>query len=345
MMKRAAKWVGMVSAAIIVAVGAGLGWGSWKSAEAMATPLETHEADFPVPYPEPSSKDDGDSKEVERVSDAGVASTDAGAPSDEQAGETGSALLARAIERGRHLVHARYACIECHGKDFSGGVMVDNPALGRFLGPNLTAGKGGVVADYTPADWDRIVRHGIKKDGTLGIMPSEDFQKMSDQELADIIAYIQSVPAVDNVVDKSSLGPVGRMLVATGKLRLAATLVPDHHADHPAYPPASGVTAEFGKHLAGVCSSCHRSDFSGGPIVNGDPNWLPAANLTPHAEGLEGWTFDDFKRAMIELKRPDGSEVRMPMALMQPYAKRMTDTELEALWLYVKDLSPKPTGS
>ncbi len=349
-MKKIVKWVGMILGVLVLAVGAALGWATWKSSSAMASAIDTHQIDFAVPYPEPTRVDSPPSNTEEPLTnaDAGLAMADAGAQDavePESPAPSSEEHLSRAITRGKHLVEARYACIECHGENFGGGVMVDNPALGRFLGPNLTTGKGSVVTDYTPADWDRIVRHGIKKDGTLGVMPSEDFQGMSDQELSDIVAYIRSTPPVDNVVEKSYLGPVGKMLVATGKFPLAATLVADHHADHPSYPPVTEESAAFGKHLAGVCTSCHRADFSGGPIHNGDPSWLPAANLTPHADGIEGWTFDDFKRAMLELKRPDGSEVGLPMALMQPYAKRMTETELRALWLYIASLPAKPRGT
>ena len=53
-----------------------------------------------------------------------------------------NALLAR------HLVEARYGCGECHGRNFGGGVMIDNPAIGRLLGPNLTTGKGSVTSGF-----------------------------------------------------------------------------------------------------------------------------------------------------------------------------------------------------
>lgn len=327
-MKRVLKTLGIGAALLLVLLGSAFAWATWQAGNAMAASIETHQVDFPVPFPEVA--------QAEPAQEAGPAQEAEPVPHN---------LLERAITRGKHLVEARYACIECHGANFGGGVMVDNPALGRFLGPNLTSGKGGVVSTYKPSDWDRIVRHGIKQDGTLGIMPSEDYKRMSDQELSDIIAYIRSVPPVDNVVDKVTLGPVGRVLVATGKLPLAATLVEDHHAKHAAYPPVSQADVAFGRHVAGVCTSCHRADFRGGPIHNGDPSWLPAANLTPHAQGLEGWSFEDFVKAMKELRRPDGSEVRAPMSLMQPYAKRMTDTELQALWLYLASLEAKATGN
>jgi hypothetical protein len=48
------------------------------------------------------------------------------------------------------------------------------------------------------------------RDGRPAVMPSDDFQHMSDQELSDIISYIRSLPAVDNTVPKSTFGPLGR---------------------------------------------------------------------------------------------------------------------------------------
>ena len=67
--------------------------------------------------------------------------------------------------------------------------MVDAFPLGTLLGPTITSGAGSVTPDYTPADWDRIVRHGVRQDGTASTMPAQDFQRMSDRELSDIVAY------------------------------------------------------------------------------------------------------------------------------------------------------------
>ena len=83
------------------------------------------------------------------------------------------AALPEAIARGKHLVEARYGCNVCHGANFAGGVMIDDPAIGSIRGPNITPGKGGRVASYKIADWDRIVRHGIKPDGSPAVMPAE----------------------------------------------------------------------------------------------------------------------------------------------------------------------------
>jgi mono/diheme cytochrome c family protein len=221
--------------------------------------------------------------------------------------------------------------------------MMDFPPIARLLGPNLTKGQGSRVAGFGPAHWDRIVRHGIRMDGTPATMPSEDFRNMTDQELSDIVAYIQAQPPVDNTVPPVTLGPIGKYLVASGKFVLSADLMESHDQPHSALPPKPAPTVEFGRHLASVCTGCHRQDLAGGPIAAGDPSWAPARNLTPHATGLAGWTYSQFVTAMREGKRPDGAALLSPMSLMMPYAQKMTDVELEALWAFLQSVPAVPS--
>jgi mono/diheme cytochrome c family protein len=256
--------------------------------------------------------------------------------------EDAARLLAhkRAVERGQHLVTARYTCISCHGANFGGGVRIDAFPIGSLLAPNLTLGTGSRTADFKPQDWDRIVRHAVLRDGHPAVMPSDDFQHVSDQELSDIISYIRSLPPVDNTVPKSTFGPLGKVLVATGKMRFSASLITSHTAPHAVRPPDEAVSAEFGKHLASVCVGCHGPDFSGGPIAGGDPSWPPARNLTPDATGLKSWTYDQFVTALARSQRPDGTALRSPMTLMASYGQSMKDVERQALWAYLQSLPP-----
>ena len=221
--------------------------------------------------------------------------------------------------------------------------MLDAAPIGLLLGPNITSGRGSRAEGFGPSDWDRIVRHGVRADGRPAAMPSGDYQLMSDQELSDIIAYLSTQPAVDNEVPAVTLGPVGKILMATGQLPLSVDLIQSHDAEHTLYPPAGEVSVEFGRHLAGICTGCHREDFAGDEIPGGDPSWVPARNLTPHADGLGAWSYEQFAAAMLEGRRPDGTEVRLPMTFVMPYAQRMTAVELEALWTYLGSLSPMPS--
>ncbi len=248
-----------------------------------------------------------------------------------------------AIARGAHLA-TRYGCTGCHGSDLAGGVMIDDPAIGVVRGPNLTSGKGGRVGDYTMTDWDRIVRHGVLPGGNPALMPSEDFFEMADQELLDIVAYVRSRPPVDKQVPPPTLGPVGRLLVATGKLPLSAEAVGARVKDHRAAPPETADTVEFGAHLAATCVGCHRQNLEGGPMPFGPPDWPAAANLTPHPTGLDGWSYEDFDRALTQGVSKDGRPLGVPMSEVIAGTSAMLPTERKALWTYLKSLSPLPRG-
>jgi mono/diheme cytochrome c family protein len=332
-MKRVGQVLGGLLGLLVLGVGAGLFWASSAAQARLGKHFEAHTVEFPVPFP---------------LSAAELAAAGAAAPSVEGeelvALDVAALARERAIARGKHLVESRYACMACHGDNFGGGVMVDAQPLGTLLGTNLTLGKGSRTANYTVTDWDRMVRHGVRPDGSGSLMPSADFFEMSDQELSDIVTLIRSKPPVDAEVPRPKLGPLGNVLTATGKMLVSAELKADHRAPHPSLPPAEGDTVEFGKHLLAVCSGCHGENFAGGPIRGGDPKWPPARNLTPHADGLKGWSYEDFAAALKQARRPDGTPLRAPMSEMVSFAQRSSETELKATWRALQALPPLPTS-
>jgi mono/diheme cytochrome c family protein len=253
-----------------------------------------------------------------------------------------AATDAAAAARGKHLAEARYGCAACHGGNLGGGVMLDDRAIGTILGPNLTRGRGSRTDGYAMADWDRIVRHGVKPDGTGALMPSEDFFRMSDSELSDIVAYARSLPPVDAAVPAPSLAPIGKILVAVGKLPLSAERQPA--LPHPAKPPETAETVAFGEHLAATCRSCHRENLAGGPLPFGPPDWPAAANLTRHDGGLRRWKYVDFERALTEGVSRDGRKLREPMSGVVAGTRGMDPTERRALWSYLQTLAPTATN-
>jgi len=249
-----------------------------------------------------------------------------------------------AIERGRHLVDSRYGCAACHGANLAGGVMLDEAPIGRLFGPNLTRGKGSVVEGYDMAEWDRSVRHGVKPSGRASLMPAEDFFRMSDAELLDIVAYARALPPTDNRVDTPSLGPVGKVLLVLGKFPLAARLQEPTRA-HAAVPPETSDSSEFGQHLIATCTGCHRQNLAGGPMPFGPPDWPAAANLTSHESGLGTWSYEDFDRALTEGISKDGHALKKPMTDVVAGTRQMLPTERKAIWTYLRSLTSAPDGT
>ena len=245
------------------------------------------------------------------------------------------------VARGAHLASIA-TCVLCHGDDLGGAVIADDPLFGTMAGPYLTPGRGGRGAELTDVDRVRAIRHGVHRDGTsLIVMPSEVFVRLGEPDLAALVAYLGHLAPVDRVVPESHFGPVGRALLAAGKLNILVA------EKTPALPLAAGVTpapaAEYGRYLADVtgCHGCHGFGLSGGRVA-GPSSFPPAANLTP-AGAIGRWTEADFRRALRTGRRPDGSAIDEFMPWRQ-YA-HMTDDELHALWLYLRGVPPKPFGN
>lgn len=242
------------------------------------------------------------------------------------------------IARGDHIAHTR-GCIDCHGADFAGHTVIDNGAMGLLSGPNITGGKGSATATFTDIDYVRAIRHGVSPHHRgYVLMPSEEFSHLSDEDLGALIAYLKSVPKVDRANIPIRLGPVSRVLFTLGKMKLAAATIDHDHLNTAAVP--KGVTVAYGRYLSAGCVGCHNPNLSGGKIDVGPPDWPAARNLTPAGE-LAHWTEGDFVRAIREGKRPDGSALS---PVMPRGFAGLDDTELGALYAYIKSLPAVPTG-
>jgi mono/diheme cytochrome c family protein len=247
------------------------------------------------------------------------------------------------IERGRHFARAITKCVACHGDDLGGEVMVDNMLLGRVASVNLTRGKGGLGNSLTDPQIVTAIRHGVGGDGrALFIMPSAMYQQLSDDDVAVIAAYVRSVPPVDRAEPVSRLGPLGRVLLATGKMNGIQEAFEIDHTARRRIAPTAGPTAEYGGYLVTVsgCKLCHGPTLSGGEI-QGPPSPVPASNITP--EGLKAYDEASFFRALREGKRPSGTPINpvMPWKL----TREMNDVEIRAVWSYLHTIPSKPFGN
>jgi cytochrome c553 len=246
-----------------------------------------------------------------------------------------------AIARGAHL--SRIAtCVLCHGEDLGGAVFSDNALLGTMAGPNLTSGRAPSLPQLSDSDFVRAIRHGVRRDGTsLIVMPSEVFVRLSEPDLAAIIAYVKQAPPVIREVPRSHFGPLGRALLAAGKLNILVADKTPAIPLSPGVPP--GATAEYGRYLADVtgCHGCHGFGLSGGKVA-GPPGLPPASNLTPSGK-LPKWSEGDFAKALREGRRPDGTTINEFMP-WQVY-KYMTDDEVRAIWLYLRSVPAKEFGN
>ncbi len=233
-----------------------------------------------------------------------------------------------ALARGEHISHT-HVCRDCHGESLQGKVFADEPPF-RLVAPNLTSGKGGVARQYqSVADWDRSIRHGIRPNGTaLIVMPSRVFHRLGNDDAASLIAYLRSMPPVDNELPTREIKTLGMVLVGAGAFD-PATEVNTEPANTIA--PRAGATAEYGKYIvATLCAYCHGDDLQGGPAL--DPSTPPPPTLA----AASVWPVDQFATALRTGIAPDGRQLNAQMMPIISFS-HFTDDEVAAIHLYLQE--------
>ena len=229
-------------------------------------------------------------------------------------------------------------CQECHGEDLGGQVLVDDPLSMRLVAPNITAGEGGVVRDYSVTDWVRSLWHGVDPDGDAILMsPSDVFTHLSGTDLGLLIAYMEKVPPVDRELTESTLGPLGRVMLLLDLLPpyLITAETIDHEAERLSDSPPIG-TVEYGEYLASFCTFCHQENFAGtdGPVD--DRFSRSPMNLTPGGL-LATWSEEDFANTLRTGIAPDGYELD-PEEMPWETIGKVTDEQLHSVWLYLQTI-------
>jgi cytochrome c553 len=227
--------------------------------------------------------------------------------------------------RGEHLARGLAGCAECHGADFGGRVMVETP-LFRAVAPNLTRGGGSAVRGYTERDWSNAIVHGVNpSQRSLLLMPSKELASFADQDVAAMIAFLQTLPPVDRAPGVSAVSPLGKVVIGLVGLRVFSAEDADHGARR-AFAPERAPTHEYGRYLLNVCRGCHGPDLRGGLVIH--PGAPPSADISP---AVSGWEFTSFERALREGKGRDGHvlDESMPWRSL----KNLSNDDLRALWL------------
>lgn len=246
---------------------------------------------------------------------------------------------AQSLARGKYLFESR-GCVDCHGANGGGRTFINDGKGLHIAGPNITL--GGVTAAYKPEDWVRVIRHGVKPDGRPAmIMPSEDYNRFTDADLAALVAYTRALPKQMNGAAIIELPVPVRVLYGFGAIQDAAAKI--NHSLPPAQPVPEGVSVQHGAYVANMCIGCHGATLSGGKIPGGPPDWPAAANITP-GEGTAMARYKEaaaFTAMLRSGKRPDGSAIGvMPFESLA----KLNDVDAQALYEYLKTVPARPFG-
>ena len=111
------------------------------------------------------------------------------------------------VARGRYLVEGIAGCGNCHtpkgpqgdlpGRNRVGGMVIEEPAF-RVIGPNITPDPETGIGRWTDAQIVRAVTEGVSADGRRLFPPMGYgyYARMTPSDLADLVAYLRSLPAL-----------------------------------------------------------------------------------------------------------------------------------------------------
>jgi mono/diheme cytochrome c family protein len=257
------------------------------------------------------------------------------------------------VERGEYLVRGPMGCGNCHTpmgpegfvmeQELGGRLVDDIPEVFTAWAPNIT--PAGRIAEWSDAELARAIREGVRPDGSLigPPMPFSMYRGLGDEDLAAVVAFLRTLPAVENEVPAS-----------TYHIPLPPAYGPPVES---VTAPERGVTAEYGAYLAGPvshCMECHTPMGPQGPMLDtalgqggfefhGPWGTSIASNLTSSEDGLAGYSDDEIKAMVTQGVRPDGSAMMPPMPY--GYLAQMTPEDLDAVVLYLRSLPPLPDPS
>ncbi|PJZ51691.1 c-type cytochrome [Leptospira adleri] len=259
------------------------------------------------------------------------------------------------IARGERLAYGAAHCSECHQSNsassvrpvLSGGREFALP-VGTFYSPNITPDSETGIGRFSDSEIARALRYGVRPDHTvlLDFMP---FHNTSDEDLTAIISFLRSMKPEKNQVPAHELTWIGKVL----KAFVVKPVGPNGEVLKSIEP---SETIAYGDYLANSvanCNGCHTKrsmigeyigePFAGGtPMEDSDPSKEPLTppNLTPHSEGrITQWNEKQFLARFRQGKSISHSH--MPW---ESY-KNMSDSELKAIFRFLKSLKPAKNPS
>jgi mono/diheme cytochrome c family protein len=256
-------------------------------------------------------------------------------------------------KRGAY-VFAAADCESCHtDKKAKGAFLAGGPPMvtdfGTFFAPNITPDKKSGLGSWTYDQFHRAMREGKGKDGELlyPVFPYPSFTGMADQDIADLWAYLKTVPAsAQPSKPQAAKAPYGIRPLLTGWRVL-------YFHEGP-LKPQGGLTPEQqrGRYLSEAvvhCQECH-SPRNGLGAIEADkayagnpkgPDNQDAPNITP--TGIGKLTQSDLQDMLKSGVTPDGDYLGSGMGDVVQGTGKLTQADRDAIIAYIRTLPPKPS--
>jgi mono/diheme cytochrome c family protein len=277
---------------------------------------------------------------------------------------TASDLPAHTLDlaNGKYMFTAG-GCAECHAapvkgcddlntedKEVLAGGRCLKTSFGTFHVPNISPDQETGIGKWSTIDFVNAMKRGIAPDGSYlyPAFPYTSYQRMTYEDLIDLKAYLDSLPAAKSEIPPHALGfpfNIRRGLGLWHKLYVdGASFTPDQQAS---------AKINRGGYLVrgpGHCAECRSSrnliggivkatEFAGAPNPERD-GIVP--NITPSDAGIGGWSEAGIAYLLETGNTPDFDTIGDNMVLVQENMAKLTPDDRKAIAAYLKSLPPRP---
>ncbi|MCC0026321.1 MAG: cytochrome c [Zhengella sp.] len=261
-------------------------------------------------------------------------------------------LPAGNAQAGERVFHAA-GCSSCHARpdavgeaklELAGGHRFAT-GFGTFVAPNISPDPQAGIGAWTPVQFANALLHGVSPSGAhfYPAFPYTSYARMTQQDVADLFAYMQTLPPVAQRAPENEVSfpfNIRRALGGWKWLYMRAGPIA-------ALPADASDLVRRGQYLVegpGHCGECHTPrnalggpDYArwlkGGPAAEGEGK---VPDITP--SGIGSWSQKDIAYYLESGFTPDFDSVGGTMVAVQENMAKLPASDREAIAAYLKAL-------
>jgi mono/diheme cytochrome c family protein len=250
------------------------------------------------------------------------------------------------------LVFFAGGCESCHKSPdqddpmrLGGGVALKTP-FGTFFAPNISTDSIDGIGGWRAVDIANALLSGVSRDrqNLYPAFPYPSYQRMTPKDVADVIAFLRTLPAVPGRAPANDLEFPFSIRRAVGLWKLL-------YFDNAGLRPDPGQSAQWnrGRYLVegpGHCGECHTPRgllgemdetrrLGGAPLPDGHGK---SPNL--RGGGFLNWTPADIVEALTSGFTPSGDVLGDGMTAVVRNLAELPESDRLAIAVYLKSLPP-----
>jgi len=226
-----------------------------------------------------------------------------------------------------------------------GGLELKTP-FGSFYPPNISSDPADGIGRWRPVDIANAVLSGVSPGGShlYPAFPYSSYQRMTPQDVVDLIAFLRTLPAVPGRAPANDLAFPFSIRRAVGLWKL-------FYFDNAGLRPDPDQSAQWnrGRYLVegpGHCGECHTPRgllgemdetraLAGAPLPDGH-----GKSPSLRSGGFLDWTTADIVEALTSGFTPVGDVLGAGMTAVVRNLAELPESDRQAIAVYLKSLPP-----